>query len=129
MSELGIPDGEAIYDLPLEEAWPSVQQFFTDNGLSYREDPGTFVLETEWREEFGGSRVSGFWHRYMVVGKRDAPSTSKLWVFRITRSAGDTLAKAGSQLGWGPGGGAPPRGGGGQQHRGHDGLHERAPGG
>ncbi|WP_224243106.1 hypothetical protein [Hyalangium gracile] len=97
----GIPDEEAIYDLPLEEVWPSVRQYFVDNGLSYREDKGTYVLETDWREEFGGSRVAGFWHRYMVVGKRDSPSTSKLWIFRITRSASDTLAKAGSQIDWG----------------------------
>jgi hypothetical protein len=97
----GIPDEEAIYDMPLEEIWPSVRQFFTDNQLSFREDKGTYVLETDWREEFGGSRVSGFWHRYMVVGKRESPTASKLWIFRITRSAGDTLANPGGQLSWG----------------------------
>lgn len=116
----GIPDEEAIYDMPLEEIWPSVRQFFTDNQMSFREDKGTFVLETEWREEFGGSRVSGFWHRYMVVGKHDTPSTSKLWIFRITRSASDTLANPGSQISWGvsralggPGGGGEGEGSGG----------------
>jgi len=97
----GIPDEEAVYDLPLEEIWPSVRQFFTDNQLSFREDKGSFVLETEWREEFGGSRVSGFWHRYMVLGKRDTPTSSKLWIIRITRSANSTLANPGSQLDWG----------------------------
>src|SRR5690242_16354658 len=101
MSELGIPDGEAIYDMPLEEAWPSVQQFFTDNGLSYREDPGTFVLETEWREEFGASKVSGFWHRYMVLGKRETPTTSKLWIIRVTRSANGAMQSEGSKIEWG----------------------------
>ena len=139
----GIPDEEAIYDMPLEEVWPSVRQFFTDNQLSYREDKGTFVLETEWREEFGGSRVSGFWHRYMVVGKRETPSTSKLWVYRITRSANCTLASPARRLGWGvsrslgsPGGRR--RAGGGwaagtggrerpeQQHGGHGRVHEPA---
>jgi hypothetical protein len=97
----GIPDEEAIYDLPLEEMWPSVRQFFTDNQLPFREDKGSFVLETEWREEFGGSRVSGFWHRYMVLGKRETPTTSKLWIIRITRSANSTLANHGSQIEWG----------------------------
>ncbi|KFE71422.1 hypothetical protein [Hyalangium minutum] len=97
----GIPAEEALYDMPLEEIWPSVRQFFTDTGLSFREDVGTFVLETEWREEFGGSRVSGYWHRYMVVGKRDTPTSSKLWVFRITRTANSTLANPGSQISWG----------------------------
>ena len=81
--------------------WPSVRQFFTDNGLPFREDRGSFVLETEWREEFGGSRVSGFWHRYMVLGKRESPTTSKLWIIRITRSANSTLAEHDAQLEWG----------------------------
>lgn len=97
----GIPDEEALYDMPLEEVWPSVRQFFTDNGLSFREDVGTFVLETEWREEFGGSRVSGFWHRYMVVGKHESPTTSKLWIFRVTRTANNTLTSPGAQIDWG----------------------------
>jgi len=97
----GIPDEEAIYDLPLEEVWSSVRQFFSDNNLSFREDKGSMVLETEWREEFGGSRVSGYWHRYMVVGKRESPTSSKLWIFRITRSANGTLANPGAQIDWG----------------------------
>lgn len=100
-SGTGIPDEEAIYDLPLEEVWPSVRQYFVDNNLSYREDKGTFVLETDWREEFGGSRVAGFWHRYMVLGKHETPTTSKLWIYRITRTANDTLATSGSDLNWG----------------------------
>ncbi|MDY7227086.1 hypothetical protein [Hyalangium rubrum] len=97
----GIPDEEAIYDVPLEELWPSVHQFFTASQLPFREDKGRFVLETEWREEFGGSRVSGFWHRYLVLGKRETPSRGKLWVIRITRSANKTLADPGDQIDWG----------------------------
>ncbi|WNG60896.1 ChaN family lipoprotein [Archangium gephyra] len=97
----GIPDEEAIYDVPLEELWPSVRQFFTDNQLAFREDPGNFVLETEWREEFGGSKVAGFWHRYLVLGKRETPTRGKLWIIRVTRSAGRTLSTAGDELDWG----------------------------
>ncbi len=41
-----IPNEEAIYDVPLEEVWPSVRQFFTDSKLPFREDKGSFVLET-----------------------------------------------------------------------------------
>ena len=72
-----------------------MRQFFTDNQLSFREDKGSFVLETEWREEFGGSRVSGFWHRYMVLGKRETPTTSKLWIYPHHPSANTTLANPG----------------------------------
>jgi hypothetical protein len=97
-SALGIPDGEPVYELPLEEAWPNVRQFFTDNQLPFREDPGSFVLETEWREEFRGSKIAAFWHRYMVLGKRETPTTSKVWVIRITRSANGALQIPGSKL-------------------------------
>jgi hypothetical protein len=100
-SALGVPEGEAIYAQPLEEVWPTVRQFFTDNKLSFREDASNHVLQTEWREEFGGSRVSGFWHRYLVLGKRETPTTSKVWVIRVTRSANSALQQAGSNLDWG----------------------------
>ncbi|QSQ20243.1 hypothetical protein JY651_33965 [Pyxidicoccus parkwayensis] len=100
-SELEIPDREAIYDRPLEEMWPEVRQFFTDNHLPYREDKGSMVLETEWREEFGGSKVSGYWHRYLVLGKRESPTKSKLWIVRITKSANKALSRAGKELDWG----------------------------
>ncbi|RJS17317.1 hypothetical protein DRW03_27580 [Corallococcus sp. H22C18031201] len=95
------PDREAIYDRPLEEVWPSVQQYFTDAGLHYRQDKGSYVLLTDWREEFGGSKVAGFWHRYMVMGKRESPTRGKLWIIRVTRSANKTLSRAGKELDWG----------------------------
>ncbi len=99
--ELEIPEEEAVYDAPLEEIWPGVRQFFTDHRLSFREDPGNFRLQTEWREEFGGSRVAGFWHRYLVVGQRETPTRAKVWVIRVTRSANQTLSRAGRELDWG----------------------------
>ncbi len=99
-SSLEIPEGEATYELPLDEVWPAVRTFFTQNNLTFREDPGSFVLETEWREEFAASKVSGFWHRYMVLGKRETPTTSKLWIIRITRSANGALQSEGSRLDW-----------------------------
>ncbi|MFP2958614.1 hypothetical protein ACLEPN_12385 [Myxococcus sp. 1LA] len=100
-SDLFIPDGEAIYDRPLEEMWPEVRKYFTENNLPFREDQGSLVLETEWRQEFGGSKVSGFFHRYMVLGKRESPTQSKLWIIRITKSVNNTLRAPGSELDWG----------------------------
>ncbi|NMO16064.1 hypothetical protein HPC49_43335 [Pyxidicoccus fallax] len=96
-----IPDREAIYDRPLEEVWPQVRQFFTENDLPFREDKGSMVLQTEWRQEFGGSKVAGFWHRYLVLGKRESPTKSKLWVIRITKSANKALSQPGKELDWG----------------------------
>ena len=99
-SSLDIPEGEATYEQPLEEVWPAVRAWFTQNQLTFREDPGSFVLETEWREEFAASRVAGFWHRYMVLGKRVTPTTSTLWIIRATRSANGALQSEGSRLDW-----------------------------
>jgi hypothetical protein len=100
--DFDLPDREAIYDRPLEEVWPEVRTFFTENNLPFREDKGSMVLQTEWREEFGGSKVSGYWHRYLVLGKRESPTKSKLWIVRITKSANKTLSQAGKELDWGP---------------------------
>ncbi|GHG67384.1 hypothetical protein [Comamonas sp. JC664] len=100
-NDLFIPDGEAIYERPLEELWPEVRTFFTENNLPFREDRGSLVLETEWRQEFGGSRVAGFFHRYMVLGKRESPTQSKLWIIRITKSVNNALRAPGSELDWG----------------------------
>ncbi|QSQ20242.1 hypothetical protein JY651_33960 [Pyxidicoccus parkwayensis] len=100
-SELEIPDREAIYDRPLEEIWPEVRQFFTDNRLPFQEDKGSMVLQTDWRQEFGGSKISGYWHRYLVLGKRESPTKSKLWIVRITKSANKALSQPGKELDWG----------------------------
>jgi hypothetical protein len=101
-----VPEEEAVYDVPLEEVWPKVRPFFQEQGFRVHEEPGVFRLETEWREEFGGSRVAGYWHRYMVLGQRDTPTTSKLQIIRISRSANKALRAPGSDLYWGVSSGA-----------------------
>ncbi|NPC68598.1 hypothetical protein HPP05_02410 [Corallococcus exiguus] len=101
--DLETPDYEAIYDMPLEEMWPSVREYFTDANLPYREDRGSLVLETDWKQEFGGSKIAGYWHRYMVIGKRETPTKSKLWIIRITKTVNKALAQPGRQLDWGAG--------------------------
>ncbi|RKG60676.1 hypothetical protein D7X30_07040 [Corallococcus sp. AB011P] len=98
--DLETPDYEAIYDVPLEEMWPSVREYFTAAHLPYREDRGSMVLETEWKQEFGGSKIAGYWHRYMVMGKRETPTKSKLWITRITKSVNKTLSQPGKELDW-----------------------------
>ncbi|AFE03806.1 putative lipoprotein [Corallococcus coralloides DSM 2259] len=99
--DLETPDYEAIYDVPLEEMWPSVREYFTAANLPYREDRGSLVLETEWKQEFGGSKIAGYWHRYMVIGKRETPTKSKLWIIRITKSVNKALSQPGKELDWG----------------------------
>jgi hypothetical protein len=80
------PQEEAVYEHPLEEVWPSVQAWMRDGGFRYREDAAHFVMQTEWREEFPGSTVAGYWHRYTVIGKREGEARSRVWVIRSSRS-------------------------------------------
>jgi hypothetical protein len=80
------PQAEAVYEHPLEEVWPAVQGWIREGGFRYREDAANFVLQTEWREEFAGSQVAGYWHRYTIVGKREGPARSRVWAIRSSRS-------------------------------------------
>jgi hypothetical protein len=107
----------AVYEHPLEEVWPSVRIWFQKGGFRYREDEANFVLQTEWREEFPGSSVAGFWHRFTVVGKREGPARSQVWVLRSTRSPDGAPVNMAKQPSWeasrfpGPGNDGLPGGG------------------
>ncbi|WNG35087.1 ChaN family lipoprotein [Archangium violaceum] len=94
---------EAVYEHPLEEVWPVVRDWFRDRGFRYQEDAGQFVLQTQWREEFPGSKVAGHWHRYTVVGKRESPSRCQVWVIRSSRGPHGAPANAAKQPDWGMG--------------------------
>ena len=95
------PDEDAVYEQPIDEVWPRVREYFTQNGFVYRDDPRRAVLETEWREEFINSRVAAFWHRYMVVAQPDGPNRTKLVITRYTRSANKALRLPQSDVLWG----------------------------
>jgi hypothetical protein len=90
----------AVYEHPLEEVWPSVRTWFQEKGFRSKEDAAHFVLQTEWREEFSGSKVTGFWHRFTVVGKSDGPARSQVWVLRSTRSPEGAPVSAVKQPDW-----------------------------
>ncbi len=95
------PDEDAIYDQPIEEVWPQVHAYFASRGFAVREAQGVASLETEWREEFAGSRVAAYWHRYLVIAKPEGPNRCKLVITRETRSANKALRAPGSDLVWG----------------------------
>ncbi|HYO58854.1 hypothetical protein [Archangium sp.] len=95
------PNEEAIYEHPLDEVWPRVRTYFSANGFIFREAPGGAQLETEWREEFMGSKVAAYWHRYLVIAKPEGPNRCKLVITRETRSANKALKAPGSELMWG----------------------------
>ncbi|HZH17190.1 MAG TPA: hypothetical protein VE057_22745 [Archangium sp.] len=94
------PQEEAVYEHPLEEVWPSVQAWMRNGGFQYREDAPNFVMQTEWREEFAGSLIAGYWHRYTVVGKREGPSRSRVLVIRTSRSPNGSPLSEAKQPDW-----------------------------
>ncbi|PTL80595.1 hypothetical protein [Vitiosangium sp. GDMCC 1.1324] len=94
------PDEEAIYDQPIDEVWPQVRAYFSVNGFAFRETPGGAQLETEWREEFAGSKVAAYWHRYLVIAKPEGPHRCKVVITRDTRSVNKALQAPGSDLLW-----------------------------
>ncbi|QRK04489.1 hypothetical protein JQX13_30040 [Archangium violaceum] len=95
------PDEEAIYEQPIDEVWPMVRTYFIENGFTFREVPGAASLETEWRQEFAGSKVAAYWHRYLVSAKPEGPHRCKLVITRTSRSVNKALKAAGSDLLWG----------------------------
>ncbi|OJH33864.1 hypothetical protein [Cystobacter ferrugineus] len=94
------PDEEAIYAQPIDEVWPQVRAWFRANGFAFREAPGGASLVTEWREEFAGSRVSAYWHRYLVTARPEGPHRCKLVITRESRSVNKALKAPGSDLLW-----------------------------
>ena len=95
-----VPDEDAVYEQPIDEVWPEVQAYFHENGFAFRETPERAQLETEWREEFAGSRVAAYWHRYLVIAQPQGPHRCKLVITRDTRSVNRALQAPGSDLLW-----------------------------
>ncbi len=95
------PDEEAVYEYPVDEVWPKVRDYFSSRGFVFREVPGGAQLETEWREEFIGSRIAAYWHRYLVVARPDGANRTKLVITRTTRSMNKALKLPGAELMWG----------------------------
>jgi hypothetical protein len=95
------PDDEAIYEQPIDEVWPQVRAWFSSNGFTFRGTEGVASLETEWREEFVGSRIASYWHRYLIVATPEGPHRCKVVITRQTRSANTALKTPGSELRWG----------------------------
>jgi len=97
-----VPNEEALYNHPIEEVWPRVRAYYSENGFSYREPPGMTVLETLWREEFANSKVASHWHRYLVIARPEGSHRTRVVVIRDARSANPALKVAGSDLIWAP---------------------------
>ncbi|MFP2932244.1 hypothetical protein ACLESO_45225 [Pyxidicoccus sp. 3LG] len=78
-----------VYRKELAEVWPQVQQVLREKGYSWRENPGRFVLETEWLDSGGGTLGPTTSSRFLVEGVRLASGGSVLRVMRGERTSQD----------------------------------------
>lgn len=76
--------GDYVYAKPLAEVWPHVAALLVEHGYTPRETEQPWVLETDWKAEVSGSRTSGTYSRYVVVGK-DGGGQSVVRILRNTR--------------------------------------------
>jgi hypothetical protein len=74
-----------VYRQSLVELWPHVYAVLKDKGYSWRENPGRFVLETEWLDSGGGTLGATSSSKFMVEGFTLANGGSVLRVQRLDR--------------------------------------------
>ena len=81
--------GEHVYEAKIEDVWPHVREMFEEQGYSVMNTPGEFLLETSWKEEMAGSKVAGYWHKYMAVGVPLTGGRCQVQIVRLSKSAAD----------------------------------------
>ncbi|MCP3101151.1 hypothetical protein LZ198_19940 [Myxococcus sp. K15C18031901] len=74
-----------VYRQPLAELWPQVKALLKERGYSWKEAPGSYVLETEWRDSGGGTLGASAASRYLVEGVSRAQGGVVLRVMRGDR--------------------------------------------
>ncbi len=77
---------EYVYPYPLYDIWPRVKGVLESRGYSWREAPGRFVLETEWKEN-GGGALSYSYTKLLVEGLRLKRGGTLLRVMRSEASS------------------------------------------
>jgi len=80
---------EHVYSQPLEEMWPRVKAVLQHQGYSWREMPHRFVLETEWKEN-GGGTLGHSYSRFLIEGMRLRSGGAILRVMRNDASSQPT---------------------------------------
>lgn len=80
---------EHVYAQPLEEMWPQVKAVLDDKGYSWREIPQRFILETEWKEN-GGGTLGNSYTRFLIEGMRVRGGGAVLRVMRNDASSQPT---------------------------------------
>jgi hypothetical protein len=74
---------EYVYPQPLEEIWPRVQAVMEAKGYYWRQMPGSFILETEWKEAGEGGALGRSSSKFLIEGLRVKSGGA---VIRVLRS-------------------------------------------
>jgi hypothetical protein len=83
---------------PLEEMWPRVKAVLEDKGYSWREIPHRFILETEWKEN-GGGTLGHSYTRFLIEGMRVRSGGAILRVMRNDASSQPTAVSYAGTMG------------------------------
>ncbi len=79
-----------VYEMPIEQVWPHVKTMLKEQGYTYREAPGRFLLVTEWKEENGASELGASFSRYMVEGQKLDDTHCRVRFLRNTMTSAPT---------------------------------------
>jgi hypothetical protein len=80
---------EYTYPRPMDEVWPEVRKFASEEGFPPLESPGQYVLISDWVTSFNENRVASGAERIYVRGVPLNRANSEIRIFRETRMTGN----------------------------------------
>jgi hypothetical protein len=80
------------YPKPIEEVWPMVQKLLADKGYHSIEDPASYVLRTDWKEDISHARIANTWTRVVVQGAELPGSRCAVRILRQSKSTAERLS-------------------------------------
>ncbi|WP_224248060.1 hypothetical protein [Hyalangium gracile] len=89
---------EHVYTQSLGQMWPRVEAILESKGYFWREVPNRFILETEWKEN-GGGTLGNSYTRFLIQGMRTRNGGSLLRVMRNDASSQATAVNYAGRTG------------------------------
>ncbi|WNG47055.1 hypothetical protein F0U60_25210 [Archangium minus] len=82
---------EYTYPRPLDELWPEVRKFVSEQGYPPMESPRQYVMISDWVTSFNESRVISSVDRIFVRGLPLNRANSEIRIYRESRMTGSKL--------------------------------------
>jgi hypothetical protein len=79
---------EYTYPRPMDEVWPEVRKFVSEEGFPPLESPGQYVVISDWVTSFNENRVASGAERIYVRGVPLNRVNSEIRIYRQTRMMG-----------------------------------------